>query len=91
MSAWVIKYEPGDQGPLKWKFDASYMKVCPRCAGTDIAEEKIASECRMNGDACGVNVFTCLGCAWATSFLWDDSAESYYYERSPVASKDDAK
>jgi hypothetical protein len=85
MSAWTVNYTIGDQGPLKWKFDASRMEVCPRCSGTDIAEEKYPTECRMNGDACGATVFTCRGCSWATSFLWDDATDPYYYEKPPVS------
>jgi hypothetical protein len=34
----------------------------------------------MNGDACGKTVFTCRGCSWKTSFLWDESGDNYWYE-----------
>ncbi len=79
-----MQFSTGDQGENKWKFRASYMKVCPKCSGCDIEEDRQPEACRMNGDAYGTTVFTCKTCKWFTSFQWDDSSDSYYYEKPPV-------
>jgi hypothetical protein len=79
-----MQFSTGDQGPQKWKFRASHMKICPECSGKNIEEERFPEGCRFNGDAYGTTVFTCADCKWKTSFQWDDSSDNYYYEKPPV-------
>ena len=77
MSAWAV----GDQDlATRRAFWATLCKRCPKCQGTEIVDERVVHGVRMNGDACGINVFTCKGCAWKTSFQWDDSGDVYWYE-----------
>jgi hypothetical protein len=77
------QFTTGDQGENKWKFRATNMTVCPVCASKDISEERFPEACRMNGDAYGTTVFTCKGCDWKTSLLYDDSHDNFYYEVPP--------
>lgn len=79
MSAWGV----GDQdNATRRAFWATLCKKCPKCEQMDIMEERVVDGVRMNGDACGMNVFTCRNqsCGWKTSFLWDEAGEPYWYE-----------
>jgi RNase P subunit RPR2 len=77
MSAWGV----GDQdNATRRAFWAELCKKCPKCGRVGFNEERIVDGVRMNGDACGKTVFTCPGCSWKTSFLWDESSDNYWYE-----------
>ena len=78
-----IQFNTGDQGPLKWKFAESYMKICPVCKKTRFTREQFTEGCRMNGDGYGTVVFSCDNCKWGTSFLYDEAGEDYFYEKPP--------
>jgi len=78
-----IQFCKGDQGPLKWKFKESYMKICPVCNKIRLNREQFTEGCRFNGDGYGTVVFTCEDCNWKTSFLYDEASEDYFYEKPP--------
>lgn len=80
----VVKdqYSTGDQSGKRQEFWASGMKTCPECK-SDKGFDTVHDVCgvRHNGDAYGVDVFTCKNCGWKTSFQWDEAGDgAYYYE-----------
>ena len=80
MSVWGVQFSVGDQGDNKKLFWQNDLKICPHCNEKNIKDERIPCECRMNGDAVGTTVFECNSCGWKTSFLFDDSLDTYFYE-----------
>jgi hypothetical protein len=81
MSVFCAQVKVGDQTDEgRRAFWATLCKKCPKCGGENITEEKQIVACRINGDAYGTNVFTCGGCAWQTSFEWDEHGDNYWYE-----------
>lgn len=80
MSSWGDQFREGDQGWNRTLFWDSSYRICPECKGTDLKHVDHSAGCRHNGDGYGTTVYTCNGCAWSTSFLYDESDSPYYYE-----------
>ena len=80
MSSWGSQFSEGDQGWNRTLFWDSSYSICPECKGKDLSNKDFTAGCRHNGDGYGTTVYTCNGCGWKTSFLYDESDTPYYYE-----------
>ncbi len=57
------------------------MKNCVRCGvGVQCAHE--VENCRLSGDAYGVECFSCPACGWSASFEFDEADAAYFFETS---------
>ena len=76
------QFSIGDQDlASRQAFYANGKRSCIKCQ-KDVTQTEHTAGCRMDGDAYGTTVFECsdADCGWSTSFQWDESADSYYYE-----------
>ena len=77
---WSEQFSSGDQGEMRIQFWRDNYKKCPSCQRTSFSETKSCTGCRHNGDGYGTYEYSCISCAWSTSFQYDESDVPYFYE-----------
>lgn len=82
MGSWGEQFSTGDQGDQRRVFYEASCRTCPSCQSKEISMVRDVAGCRHNGDGYGTEVFTCKNCNWCTSFQYDESGDSYFYEMS---------